>query len=158
MTSTDTATELWDKVRSILHDSLPGETYEMWFSKIEPTKVDGDYVELLAPNEFSAIWIQDNFMDLVNKEMSLAAGRTLKVSLVSPEQMDDGLEQSRAMARPATKSRLKKLGGDDGVRERVSGIGVRQAINPRNTFENFVVGPGSQLAQAACVAVANSPA
>ena len=50
MTSTDTATELWDTVRSILRDSLPGETYEMWFSKIEPTKVEDDFVELLAPN------------------------------------------------------------------------------------------------------------
>ena len=52
MASTDTAMELWDTVRSTLKDSLPGETYEMWFSKIEPTKVEDGYVELLAPNEF----------------------------------------------------------------------------------------------------------
>ncbi|MBN2234899.1 MAG: chromosomal replication initiator protein DnaA, partial [Opitutales bacterium] len=31
-------------------------------------------------------------------------------------------------------------------------------LNPRNTFENFVIGGGNELAHAACMAVANSPA
>ncbi len=149
--------ELWDAVRSTLKDSLPGEAYEMWFSKIEPTKVEDDYVELLAPNEFSAIWIQDNFMDLVCKEMSLVAGRTMEVSLVSPERVEEQSGQSRAQRTGAGGSRLNKK-AEDSTEQFLSGRVPRQAINPRNTFENFVVGPGNQLAQAACVAVANAPA
>ena len=159
MTSTDAATELWDAVRSTLRDSLPGETYDMWFSKIEPTKVEEDYVELLAPNEFSAIWIQDNFIDLVRKEMSMAAGRDMEVSLVSPERVQENPGNSRTQRLPGGASRgsVKADRGDSGKRD-PSGLGARQPINPRNTFEHFVVGPGNQLAQAACVAVANAPA
>jgi chromosomal replication initiator protein len=159
MTPTDAANELWETVRSTLRDSLPGETYEMWFSKIEPTKVEEDFVELLAPNEFSAIWIQDNFIDLVRKELSDAAGRELEVSLVSPVSVEENRSPSRSTrGAKAGSSRISKGAFDDDRKVDVSGVGVRQAINPRNTFENFVVGPGSQLAQAACVAVANAPA
>ena len=31
-------------------------------------------------------------------------------------------------------------------------------INPKNTFSNFIVGGGSELAHAACIAVSNAPA
>lgn len=159
MTSTNSANELWETVRSTLRDSLPGKTYEMWFSKIEPTKVEEDFVELLAPNEFSAIWIQDNFLDLVRKELSNAAGRDLEVSLVSPESVEDNRSPSRSTrGAKGGNSRISKGAFDDDRKVDLSGMGVRQAINPSNTFENFVVGPGSQLAQAACVAVANAPA
>ena len=159
MTPTDAANELWETVRSTLRDSLPGETYEMWFSKIEPTKVEDDFVELLAPNEFSAIWIQDNFIDLVRKEMSDAAGREMEVSLVSPERVEENSSTSRHSRGSSGASRVSKTSSIEDTRKvDLSGVGVRQAINPRNTFENFVVGPGSQLAQATCVAVANAPA
>jgi chromosomal replication initiator protein len=158
MATTDTATELWDAVRSTLRDSLPGETYEMWFSKIEPTKVTKDYVELLAPNEFSAIWIQDNFLDLVRKEMSEVAGREMEVNLVSPERVQEDSTKSRPQRVTSSSSRVPKAGQPDKVSRELFGMGVRQAINPRNTFENFVVGPGNQLAHAACVAVSNAPA
>ncbi|MBO94162.1 MAG: chromosomal replication initiator protein DnaA [Opitutales bacterium] len=158
MASTDTAMELWDTVRSTLKDSLPGETYEMWFSKIEPTKVEDGYVELLAPNEFSAIWIQDNFMDLVRKEMSDAAGHAMEVSLVSPERVQARSEKSFTRSPSSGSSRLGKAGSGDTSDRGSRSVGARQAINPSNTFEDFVVGPGNQLAQAACVAVANAPA
>lgn len=158
MTPTDSATELWDAVRSTLKDSLPGEAYEMWFSKIEPTKVEDDFVELLAPNEFSAIWIQDNFMDLVRKEMSHVAGREMEVNLVSPESAEERSGKSRVERQGSGGSRLKKVAGEKKENRFGPGLGPRQPINPRNTFEHFVVGPGNQLAQAACVAVANAPA
>ena len=130
----------------------------MWFSKIEPTKVEDDYVELLAPNEFSAIWIQDNFMDLVRKEMSQVAGRDMEVNLVSPESAEERSSKSRVERQGSGGSRLKKVAGEKKENRFSPGLGSRQPINPRNTFENFVVGPGNQLAQAACVAVANAPA
>ncbi len=158
LTSTDSATELWDAVRATLRDSLPGDTYEMWFSKIEPTKVEADFVELLAPNEFSAIWIQDNFMELVRKEMSQVAGRDMEVNLVSPESVDENSGKSRSERPVAGGSRLSQTDGAKNENRLSPRLGARQPINPRNTFENFVVGPGNQLAQAACVAVANAPA
>ena len=130
----------------------------MWFSKIEPTKVEEDYVELLAPNEFSAIWIQDNFIDLVRKEMSMAAGRDMEVSLVSPERVQEKSKNSRSQRLASGASRLSKGEHADTGKRDLSGLGVRQGIHPSNTFEDFVVGPGNQLAQAACVAVANAPA
>ena len=89
----------------------------------------------------------------------MAAGRDMEVSLVSPERVQENPGNSRTQRLPGGASRgsVKADRGDSGKRD-PSGLGARQPINPRNTFEHFVVGPGNQLAQAACVAVANAPA
>ena len=142
----------WSSLREQLLEVIPADTFRVWFDNMRVGHLDEDGCELITPNEFSAIWIRDNYLDVIRQEADRLVGRPFTVELLGDlgEGQDDienndrfpkkkGSTKSSRMAGPATKGR--SLG-----------------INPKNTFSNFIVGGGSELAHAACVAVSNAPA
>ena len=104
-----------------------------------------------VPNDFAAIWIHDNYLDLISQRLRLAAGRMVHVSLKKADQ--PGGEASAPITEP--KNRAPQAKRTLRYDERLASAG---SLNPRNSFENFVVGPNSQLAHAASLAVAQAPA
>jgi chromosomal replication initiator protein len=143
---------LWETVKSDLKGLFPDDVFQMWFEPMSCLDSGEDTVVLGVPNDFAAIWIHDNYLDLISQRLRLAAGRMITVSLKKSS------ENGSAAAIPAIepKSRLaapaKRTVRYD---ERSAAAG---SLNPRNTFENFVVGSNNQLAHAAALAVAQAPA
>jgi chromosomal replication initiator protein len=130
----------------------------MWFEGLScATEEEGGLV-LEAPSEFNAIWVQSNYLDIISRQAESFAGTKVEVSI-----------RSRAGARPASRSAGESAADRTGrprdagrgeVRpppSTLSGQGRRTLLNPRNTFDNFVVGSSSQLAHAASMAVASAP-
>jgi chromosomal replication initiator protein len=120
--------------------------------------IDGneDTITLGVPNDFAAIWIHDNYLDLISQRLRLTAGRMVHVSLRKIESTHAAATRStesnppmRARATVPAKSRTLRYD------ERLA---AGSSLNPRNTFENFVVGPNNQLAHAAALAVSQAPA
>jgi chromosomal replication initiator protein len=122
----------------------------MWFEPIACVEANEDTMTLGVPNDFAAIWIHDNYLDLISQRLRLAAGRMVHVNL---KKLDNAAANVRhdpaARGRPVAKQRTVRYD------ERFS---AGSSLNPRNTFENFVVGPNNQLAHAASLAVAQAPA
>jgi len=137
-------TNLWETVKCDLKGLFPDDVFQMWF--LETTE---DSVTLAVPNDFAAIWIHDNYLDLITQRMRMTAGRMVQVNLRKADN-HSATSQARAtvVAKPAPKRTLR-------YDERSATAG---SLNPRNTFENFVVGPNNQLAHAASLAVSQSPA
>jgi chromosomal replication initiator protein len=99
---------------------------------------------LEADNEFSAIWLQDNYKTMMERKLAEVAGHDITVQFISGSEKPVGVVSS--------------LKGDSKMGPRATVMLEKGQLNPRNTFENFVVGNGNQLAHAASVAVAKSPA
>jgi chromosomal replication initiator protein len=109
-----------------------------------------DAITLGVPNDFAAIWIHDNYLDLITQRLRMTAGRMVHVTL---KKSDNGNAAARVPAiEPKAKPVAKRTLRYD---ERLASAG---SLNPRNTFETFVVGPNNQLAHAAALAVAQAPA
>lgn len=123
----------------------------MWFEPLRCLAATEDALVLGVPNDFAAIWIHDNYLDLISQRLRLAAGRMVHVSLKKADQ--PGGETSAPITEP--KSRAPQAKRTLRYDERLASAG---SLNPRNSFENFVVGPNSQLAHAASLAVAQAPA
>ena len=111
--------------------------------------MDEDGCELLTPNEFSAIWIRDNYLDVIRQEADKLVGYPYSVELLGSYEED--AEQSQNRIKQTSKPKSTRTSGP-------SLHGRSLGINPKNTFSSFIVGGGSELAHAACVAVSNAPA
>jgi chromosomal replication initiator protein len=144
-------TNLWETVKCDLKGLFPDDVFQMWFEPMRCVEATDDAVILGVPNDFAAIWIHDNYLDLISQRLRMAAGRLVQVTLRKVDA--SGAAAPRAVVvDPRTKPAAKRTIRYD---ERSAAAG---SLNPRNTFENFVVGPNNQLAHAAALAVSQAPA
>jgi chromosomal replication initiator protein len=142
-------TGLWASIQRGLRELFPEDVYHVWFEDLRPIRESGRELVLQAPNEFAAIWIRDNYRGILEKHMSNASGRVISISLeFAPETGVPDAPPEEVPSLPKVSQR--KL---NAIRK----FDEAYLINPRNTFENFVIGPGNQLAHATCIAVANDP-
>jgi chromosomal replication initiator protein len=146
---TATPETFWSSLRENLLEVIPADTFRVWFDNIRVGHMDEDGCELLTPNEFSAIWIRDNYLDVIRQEADKLVGYPYSVELLGS--YEDDAEQSQNRIKPPSKVKSTRTTGP-------SLHGRSLGINPKNTFSNFIVGAGSELAHAACVAVSNAPA
>jgi chromosomal replication initiator protein len=156
---------LWDTIKSDLQSIFPHDVYRTWFEPVQCVDESDDFVTLEVPNDFSAFWIQDNYQDIITKRLRENTGQAMGIRYRVHEgeedetvAHDDGSLPGRALA-TAAPSRAPRMSEPRSERPgKKGGFSSRIILNPRNTFENFVVGAGNQLAHAACMAVANAPA
>ncbi|HEY1793531.1 MAG TPA: chromosomal replication initiator protein DnaA [Opitutaceae bacterium] len=147
---------LWEAVKCDFKSLFPEDVFKMWFEPIACLETSEDAITLGVPNDFAAIWIHDNYLDLITQRLRLTAGRSVSVNLQKMDAPRPGLagQKSTEMApaarvRPAAARRAQR--GEDRVP-------ASNALNARNTFETFVVGSNNQMAHAAALAVAQAPA
>ncbi|MCD8481239.1 MAG: AAA family ATPase [Verrucomicrobia bacterium] len=152
---------LWESVNLEFAKIFPPDTYVTWFKDLKARCESDDSLILLAPNQFAAIWIEDNYLDLIRDKMNIMGGTPVEVTVEVAEPAETIV--SSEMASPA-QERVPTL---DGVRMDTRGFELQNpdknhlrkgcVLNPRNTFDNFIVGPSNQLAHAAATAVAAEP-
>ena len=164
MSSLTLSPSLWETVKCDFKGLFPEDVFQMWFEPIVCLETTEDSMALGVPNDFAAIWIHDNYLDLITQRLRLTAGRlvnvTLKVShgipanrVAAPSNGGNGSPESAAALHPPRMRATPRRGG------RFDEKGPNTtSLNPRNTFENFVVGSNNQLAHAAALAVAQTPA
>ena len=143
---------LWETVKCDFKSLFPEDVFQMWFEPVVCLEATDDAITLGVPTDFAAIWIHDNYLDLITQRLRLNAGRMVNVTLRKIEtnpkvgQPAPAANQSRARATtPRRQTRYDERGPIVG------------SLNPRNTFETFVVGSNNQMAHAASMAVAQAP-
>ncbi len=161
MPSPPTADTLWQNTNKELKNLFPEDVYEMWFSELVCTLESDSKLVLTTHSEFNAIWIENNFLDVISQQARSFAGTAIEVS-IEVEQAAKTICPDRADANGSSNglnSRDSRQSPDLRNNRPLTQAAPthRTLINPTNTFENFVVGSGSQLAHAASIAVANAP-
>ncbi|MBA3850510.1 MAG: chromosomal replication initiator protein DnaA, partial [Opitutus sp.] len=144
---------LWETVKCDLKGLFPEDVFQMWFEPMTCVEATEDAVVLGVPNDFAAIWVHDNYLDLISQRLRLTSGRMVHVSL---RKTDNGAPAQPA--RPEPGPRHPRATGKSRPVRYDERLAIAGSLNPRNTFENFVVGSNNQLAHAAALAVAQAPA
>lgn len=162
MSSLFLSPSLWETVKCDFKSLFPEEVFQMWFEPLVCLETTEDSMALAVPNDFAAIWIHDNYLDLITQRLRLTAGRMVNVTLRKSERSSRSLGQSvPAFNIPSAESTAPARGKSTASKrttrydERSPAAG---SLNHRNTFENFVVGSNNQMAHAAALAVAQAPA
>ncbi len=112
---------------------------DSWIRPCRLVAVEGDHLRIGAPNRFSRDWLIQHHLETLQTAAQECVGGQPRVSIV----VDDA-PAPPPVAHPAPAPSV-------GTGGRVEGL------NPRYTFDSFVVGSSNQFAQAACQAVAELP-
>jgi chromosomal replication initiator protein len=154
---------LWESVKTDFKGLFPEDVYQLWFEPITCLEITDEALTLGVPNDFAAIWINDNYLDLIVQRLRLTSGRQITVKLKKSGPASPGSGRTSSTAAPfdaapspeaAPRAKPKRIPRYD---ER-TGSAYAGTLNPRNTFQTFVVGNNNQMAHAAALAVAQAPA
>lgn len=144
MSTTEDLTTLWNKVLDSLRTELTKPTFEVWVRSARPVNLSGNSLIIQVPNEFAKEWLESKYSELLRKTISSILGHDVRISFIvaatddyvpagldDPDDNTDGLHST----------------------EEVS----YTPLNPKYTFDGFVVGSSNRFAHAAALAVAQSP-
>ena len=147
-----TAEDLWSDVSARLREALNDTTYSTWFGEVGGAELDADTFAIAVPNDFTREWIEGHFLDLIRAAVKDAGGADLRVQLRVLEEPQ--LPVLNAQSAPsAVPTAVRPLPAEvTAVRTDVAGI------NPKYTFDSFVIGSSNRFAHAAALAVAEAPA
>jgi len=132
--------DLWARLLDSLARTLPTPVLDNWVRPCRLAAVEGDHLRIGAPNKFSRDWLAQNYLDALHQAARECLGGHPRITLTVDS---DG---SPAAAAPTPRPERGSGGG-----------GTVDGLNPRYTFDAFVVGSSNQFAQAACQAVAELP-
>ena len=158
MTNPSVTQALWESVLDEFRNTLSKDIFNTWFESIEASVDETGTLELTMANEFSRIWLEDNYLDLIREKTSIIAGEEVMVRVTAREDAPTR-QETRPIKRTAssTPARHDAARATDHSAGRIRRTGPVPYLNARNTFDNFIVGPSNQLAHAAATAVAASP-
>lgn len=132
--------ETWGQIRGELLKSVGKNNYVNWIEPLEFSGLEDGVATFLVPTQFMGNWVSRNFGDQILHQLSSAGEDVSRVRFSVPS-------QARPVKRVVTASKAKASGAD-------SGDMPGAPLDPRFTFESFVVGKPNELAHAAARRVA----
>ncbi|KAB2330823.1 chromosomal replication initiator protein DnaA [Cytobacillus depressus] len=137
--------DLWNNALAEIEKKISKPSYETWLKSTKAHSLQGDSLVITAPNEFARDWLEERYSQLISGILYDITGEELGVKFIIPQnQYDDGQNIQNAP---------KKAEKEDEHTE----LPVNM-LNPKYTFDTFVIGSGNRFAHAASLAVAEAPA
>ena len=142
---------IWDEIASSIQPHVSVDAFQRWFAAIELIQADEIALTFQVPNTIYQLWIESNYLNLVQSATLSVLGspREIKFRVVDNGKTNVLVESRVEQSSEPPQARIQ---------EKESEAASNHGMNPRNSFETFVVGSNNQFAHAAALAVAQSPA
>lgn len=132
--------ESWLKAKEVISKDIGEAACEAWINRLEAQEAGADVLVLGAPDEFSKDWINKHYRGLIEDVLKKSTHKTIHIEFsVLPAAVNIDTLPASKTASPEKSAPPVNL-------------------NPRYTFDNFVVGPSNRFSHAAAIAVSESPA
>jgi chromosomal replication initiator protein len=125
----------WERVREEMRSEVTDFIFHVWLEPLKPAGRVGDKLFITAPGHVRG-WVRERYGELIRRAARQANGGRLEVELV-----DEDWKAPAAAAEPVKRS------------SPAANVG----LNPKYTFEQFVICDGNRFAHAAALAVAEMP-
>ena len=144
---TNKAKQIWAKACEHLSSALSADVYSRWIGVIEAVGDEAvGQLTLAVPNGFYQDWLEEHYLPMIRKALGADGQENLAIAFAV-----DGNRPVPEAAPAAEEKDVQKRRGPKTI------CNVGGALNPRHTFENFVVGPSNTFAHAASLAVVEAP-
>ena len=133
---------LWNQVLEMVSNEVGKSSYSMWFKPTEAVKLENNYLYIKTADDLACEWIEDKYGELIKNILTNLTGQN-----INPIFIYNDLPTKDSVPIPSkeenTTTDKEKENNDRG-------------LNPRYTFDSFVVGKSNSFAHAACLAVAEA--
>lgn len=137
--------DIWSDIINQFQKELTPEVYDAWFSQIKFTGSTEDTIKVEVPNQLYYDWFTKNYLKRIKESLEHIYKKPINISITTSNKdiTLPSLHNSEQYSQVPTKH-LNNY--------------KDSMLNPRYSFENFVVGPSNRFAHAASIAVAQAPA
>ncbi len=158
----------WHRIQTRLKAELGDEVYSSWFGRVEVEGLERGTIHLSVPTRFLQRWLRTHYqpqlLNCCRSELPEVESLVFHVRgphRVTREKGNLNGTSPRAEARSTDHHRPEPRKAVSAVRLVANGRDSRETfdgspLDPRYTFENFVVAPSNRMAHAAAVQVAES--
>ena len=139
--------EKWEEILLYIKEEyeIKDVSYKTWLNSLTPYSVDKDILTIIVPDDIFLNYVKKKYELLLKVTVEEITGFPCEIQFILPDQVREKQE-------PAGKKLIQNTNGT------VSQLAIQNAnLNPRYTFDTFVVGKNNNLAHAASLAVAESP-
>lgn len=154
---------LWHKISEAIRPHITEDAFNRWFSAVEIDSIAPSRIILRVPNSIHQLWIESNYLHLLKAAILKETGEAIKIDfLVSA---GDGTSASPCSS--VNFAQDVETNNVSLVTKEASPFGSPPpspaklandaCLNPRYSFDSFVVGSNNQFAHAAALAVAQAP-
>jgi chromosomal replication initiator protein len=151
---TDTLATAWKGISAAMKAEVSADTFNRWFRDIDLVELDAKKLTLRVPNNIYQLWIESNYLGMLRTAvlMELGSEREVRFALADPAAEPAAPATPAPFAEPVADEEFDHLPPTRGAASAAAG-----GMNPRNTFDCFVVGTNNEYAHAACLAVSKEP-
>lgn len=130
---------IWNEVLKLIKVELTEVSFNTWLKTIKPIAITENRVILAAPNEFTKGILEGRYLNLIKNAIKQVTSTEYEVQFTIPGE-DINIDIGQSMANNNLKTEQ------------------RSQLNPKYTFDTFVIGNSNRFAHAASLAVAEAPA
>ena len=134
----------WKAVLAVIEPETSPVGYNTWFKETKLISIDGNQMVIEVQNQFNQDILSTRYLPLIKNSALQVLNREYEFEFILPHSSNDN-------------TKLEKLSSKQ--RDKLQDpLNTQSNLNPRYTFDTFVVGNSNRLAHAAALAVAESPA
>jgi chromosomal replication initiator protein len=145
------AEQAWQSVLGQLQTEMPKASYDTWVRDTQVLSYEEGLLIIGVENAYARDWLESRLASTVNRLMVGVMNRSVDVKFV----VSSGVEATEVIDDPLQEVHTQEA---DAAPPSPAMPDRHPALNPRYTFDNFVVGSNNRLAHAASLAVAENPA
>lgn len=137
--------DLWGKTLAAIEKKISKPSFDTWLKSTKAVSLHGKTLVIEAPNDFARDWLDGNYKELLTDILYDLIGEPLNLKFTIP----DAYPESHLLEQQEKKKK---------VIQEVPHPTSQSMLNPKYTFDTFVIGSGNRFAHAASLAVAEAPA
>ncbi|MDK0616072.1 chromosomal replication initiator protein DnaA [Clostridium perfringens] len=143
---------LWEQALNIIKGEISEISFNTWIKSCTPISISDNILKLSVPNEFTKGILDTRYKDLLIQALKIVTSRKFKIEFYLESDLEEEKENEEKQKEE------KKENTNDVDASIVVSDEMSATLNPKYTFQSFVIGNSNRFAHAASLAVAESPA
>ncbi len=144
-------TDIWRSVLNEIENTLSKPSYETWVKTTKPLALQNKTLIVEVPNEFTKDWLQNHYRTALSDALQKVSSSEYHIQFITPQ--NSGFSEKNNIEKQV----FKKVPGNSNDLDKKNVSGICKWLNPKYTFDRFVIGGSNRLAHAASLAVAEAP-